>query len=142
MLAPLGYLVVEADSGRAALRAVLRQTFAVILMDVRMPTLDGFETARLIRQRSQSEHTPCIFVTAFGQDEIETAAAYESGAVDFVFTPVDPNVLRAKVSAFADLFVQAQSCRPPSTRSPPSTRRCETARCARGRCCRTSPTGS
>jgi diguanylate cyclase (GGDEF)-like protein/PAS domain S-box-containing protein len=108
MLAPLGLTVVEAASGRAALRAVLRQTFAVILMDVRMPTLDGYETAKLIRQRSESELTPIIFLTAFGRDETETASAYASGAVDFIFTPIVPEVLRAKVSAFVDLFVQAQ----------------------------------
>jgi CheY-like chemotaxis protein len=69
MLAPLGHAVVEADSGRAALRAVISQTFAVILMDVRMPMLDGYETAKLIRQRSQSELTPFIFITAFGGNE-------------------------------------------------------------------------
>jgi diguanylate cyclase (GGDEF)-like protein/PAS domain S-box-containing protein len=108
MLAPLGHAVVEADSGRAALRAVMSQTFAVILMDVRMPTLDGYETAKLIRQRSQSELTPFIFITAFGGNETETAAAYASGAVDFIFTPILPEVLQAKVSAFVNLFVQAQ----------------------------------
>jgi len=108
MLAPLGYSVVEADSGRAALRAVLRQTFAVILMDVRMPTLDGYETAKLIRQRSESARTPIIFVTAFGRDETETAEAYASGAVDFIFTPIVREVLQAKVSAFVDLFVKSE----------------------------------
>ena len=108
MLAPLGHRVVEVDSGREALRAVLRGTFAVILMDVRMPTLDGYETAKLIRQRPQSELTPIIFVTAFGGDEAETATAYASGAVDFIFTPILPDVLRAKVSAFVDLFVQSE----------------------------------
>jgi diguanylate cyclase (GGDEF)-like protein/PAS domain S-box-containing protein len=108
MLAPLGHAVIEADSGRAALRAVMRQTFAMILMDVRMPTLDGYETAKLIRQRSQSELTPIIFVTAFGRDETETATAYASGAVDFIFAPVLPDALRAKVSAFVDLFVHSQ----------------------------------
>jgi diguanylate cyclase (GGDEF)-like protein/PAS domain S-box-containing protein len=108
MLAPLGYNVIEADSGRAALRAVLRQSFAMILMDVRMPTMDGYETAKLIRQGSQSALTPIIFVTAFGRDETETATAYASGAVDFIFTPILPDVLRAKVSAFVELFVQSQ----------------------------------
>ena len=108
MLAPLGHDVVEADSGRAALRAVLRETFALILMDVRMPTMDGYETAKLIRQRRQSALTPIIFVTAFGRDETETAAAYASGAVDFIFTPIRPEVLRAKVSVFVDLFVQSR----------------------------------
>jgi diguanylate cyclase (GGDEF)-like protein/PAS domain S-box-containing protein len=108
MLAPLGHAVVEADSGRSSLRAVLRQPFAVILMDVRMPTLDGYETAKLMRGRSQSGRTPIIFITAFGGDDSETAAAYASGAVDFIFTPVNADVLRAKVSAFVDLFLQAQ----------------------------------
>ncbi len=108
MLAPLGHIVVEAESGRAALRAVLRQNFAVILMDVRMPTLDGYETATLIRQRQQSELTPIIFLTAYGRDETETATAYASGAVDFIFAPLLADVLRAKVSTFVDLFVQSQ----------------------------------
>jgi diguanylate cyclase (GGDEF)-like protein/PAS domain S-box-containing protein len=108
MLAPLGYRVVEVDSGREALRAVLRDRFAMILMDVRMPTLDGYETAKLIRQRPQSELTPIIFVTAFGCDEAETATAYASGAVDFIFTPILPDVLRAKVSAYVRLFVQSE----------------------------------
>ncbi len=107
MLAPLGVDVVEADSGRAALRAILRQTFAMVLMDVRMPTLDGYETAKLIRERSQSERTPIMFVTAFGSDEIETETAYAGGAVDFIFTPIVPEILRAKVAAFVGLFVQS-----------------------------------
>src|SRR5450755_5085686 len=71
MLAPLGHNVIEVDSGREALRAVLRRTFAIILMDVRMPTLDGYETAKLIRQRPQSEFTPIMFMTAFGGDGAE-----------------------------------------------------------------------
>src|ERR1022692_1231106 len=108
MLAPLGHSVIEVDSGREALRAVLRHSFALILMDVRMPTLDGYETAKLIRQRPQSELTPIIFVTAFGGEEAETVTAYASGAVDFIFTPILPEVLRAKVSAFVALFVQSQ----------------------------------
>ncbi len=108
MLAPLSVTVVEADSGRAALRAVLDQTFAVILMDVRMPTMDGYETATLIRQRRQSGHTPIIFCTAFGRDETETLTAYASGAVDFIFTPIHGDVLRAKVSAFVGLYLQSE----------------------------------
>jgi diguanylate cyclase (GGDEF)-like protein/PAS domain S-box-containing protein len=105
IIAPLGHSIVEADSGRAALRAVLHRNFALILMDVRMPTMDGYETAKLIRQRPDSALTPIIFVTAFGRDELETAEAYASGAVDFVFAPVLPDVLRAKVAVFVDLFV-------------------------------------
>jgi diguanylate cyclase (GGDEF)-like protein/PAS domain S-box-containing protein len=111
MLAPLGERVIEVESGREALRAVLRRTFALILMDVRMPDLDGFETANLIRQRPQSQLTPIIFITAFGCDEAETANAYASGAVDFIFTPILPDVLRAKVSGFVNLFLQSQQLR-------------------------------
>src|ERR1019366_5593568 len=108
ILDSLGVVVVEADSGEAALRAVLRQTFALILMDVRMPIMDGYETAKLIRQRLESSRTPIIFVTAHAREDTETLTAYASGAVDFIFTPVVPAVLRAKVSVFVDLFVQAQ----------------------------------
>jgi PAS domain S-box-containing protein len=108
MLDPLGHAVVEADSGRAALRAVADQSFAVILMDVVMPILDGYETAKLIRLRLESASTPIIFLTAYGRDETETASAYASGAVDFIFTPVLGDVLRAKVAAFIHLFVQSR----------------------------------
>jgi diguanylate cyclase (GGDEF)-like protein/PAS domain S-box-containing protein len=108
MLAPLGYPVIEVASGRAALGALASQTFALILMDVRMPTLNGFETAKLCRQQSRGGRTPIIFVTALGGEETEAASAYASGAVDFIFTPVLPDVLRAKVKAFVELFVQSQ----------------------------------
>jgi diguanylate cyclase (GGDEF)-like protein/PAS domain S-box-containing protein len=108
MLAPLGVVVVEANSGRAALRAILRQTFALILMDVRMPTMNGYETAGLIRQRRQTSRTPIMFVTAHGREDAEILTAYASGAVDFVFTPVVPDVLRAKVRVFVDLFLQSE----------------------------------
>jgi diguanylate cyclase (GGDEF)-like protein/PAS domain S-box-containing protein len=108
MLESLDVAVVEADSGRAALRAVYAQTFAVILMDVRMPDMDGYETADLIRQRPRSSATPIIFVTAHASAEIETVSAYTKGAVDFLFTPLVPAVLRAKVSVFVDLFVQSR----------------------------------
>jgi diguanylate cyclase (GGDEF)-like protein/PAS domain S-box-containing protein len=111
MLEPLDLIVVEAGSGRAALRACMGQNFALILMDVRMPKMGGYETAKLIRQRHASAQTPIIFVTSFGLDETETASAYASGAVDFVFAPVLPDVLRAKVSVFVALFVAAEEVR-------------------------------
>ena len=103
MLAPLGYRIVGADSESAALLAVEHERFAVIVMDARRPSLDGYEVAKLIRRQTGSELTPIIFLTAFGGDEIETATAYASGAVDFVFTPVLGGVLRAKVSTFVKL---------------------------------------
>ena len=94
--------------GLAALRCVMAQDFAVILLDVRMPIMDGFETAALIRQRRQSEMTPIIFITAYGSDEIVDTDLYAEGAVDFIFAPVPPNELRAKVSVFANLFIKAE----------------------------------
>jgi PAS domain S-box-containing protein len=108
VLSPLGFSIVEADSGLAALRCVMTEDFAVILLDVRMPTMDGFETAALIRQRRQSEMTPIIFITAFGSDEIVNTDGYDQGAVDFMFAPVAPDELRAKVSVFANLFIKAE----------------------------------
>ena len=106
---PLGHSVVEAASGEAALKAVTAQTFAVILMDVQMPEMGGYETARLIRMRKQSEHTPIIFVTAYARDEAEIPMAYESGAVDFIFAPIVPDVLRAKISVFVELFLKSHA---------------------------------
>ena len=108
MLAPLGYRIVGADSESAALRAVEHERFSVIVMDVRGPGVDGYEVAKLIRQQTGSELTPIIFLTAFGSDELETATAYASGAVDFVFTPVLAGVLRAKVSTFVTLVGRTQ----------------------------------
>jgi PAS domain S-box-containing protein len=108
ILSPLGYSIVEAESGREGLRAVMAQDFAVILMDIVMPSMDGFETAAAVRQRRQSAMTPIIFITAHGKDEILNADLYAEGAVDFIFAPVPPNELRAKVSVFANLFIQAE----------------------------------
>jgi two-component system sensor histidine kinase/response regulator len=109
VLLPLGYPIVEADSGLAALRCIMDRNFAVILLDVRMPGMDGFETAALIRERLQSEMTPIIFITSHGKDEIATTDLYAEGAVDFIFAPVPPQELRAKVSAFANLFSRAET---------------------------------
>jgi CheY-like chemotaxis protein len=103
VLEDLGQNVVRAYSGREALRHVLSQEFAVILLDVNMPGMDGFETAGLIRQRKNSEHVPIIFITAFG-DEMLAARGYSLGAVDYILAPVVPEVLRSKVSVFVDLF--------------------------------------
>lgn len=102
VLAELGQNVVKALSGEEALRLCLSTEFAVILLDVNMPGMDGFETASLIRRRRQSEHTPIIFVTAMSE-ETHAAEGYSLGAVDYVLAPVIPEVLRAKVSVFVDL---------------------------------------
>ena len=111
VLAPLGEVVVEASSGGDALRQLLRQEFAVILLDVRMPIMDGFETAQLIRQRPRSELTPIIFVTALDQAETDMGRGYDLGAVDFVFAPVVPAILRAKVGVFVELYRAQQELR-------------------------------
>src|SRR5919109_139265 len=81
-----------------------------ILVDVNMPEMDGFETAALIRERKRSEHTPIIFVTAFN-DEVQMATGYSLGAVDFISTPIDPDVLRTKVGVFVDLFQKTDTIR-------------------------------
>ncbi len=108
LLSPLGYRVVEADSGVAALRAAIAQDFAVILMDVRMPTMNGFETVRRLRQRRQAELTPIIFITAHGKEEMADLVAYATGAADFIFSPVPAAELQAKVSVFANLYLRAE----------------------------------
>jgi signal transduction histidine kinase len=99
----LRYTIVTARSGPEALRRVLLNDFAVILLDVNMPGMDGFETADLIRQRVRSADVPIIFVTAYQADEIGRLKAYERGAADLMFTPVIPQILRAKLSIFIAL---------------------------------------
>lgn len=102
-LAQLGQNVVKAQSGREALRLLLQRDFAVILLDVNMPGMDGFETASLIRQRPANKHTPIIFVTAFSTGDLDIYRGYALGAVDYLFTPVTPDVLRSKVVVFTEL---------------------------------------
>src|ERR687884_1601831 len=104
ILDEMGENLVKADSGRAALKALLEQEFAVILLDVQLPELDGFETATLIRQRDKSRDTPIIFLTALNQSEMHVYRGYELGAVDYIFKPLNADVLRAKVSVFVELF--------------------------------------
>ena len=96
--------VITAQSGKEALRLVLANEFAVILLDVSMPIMDGFETATLIRQRQSSEHIPIIFITALNNTDTHASRGYSLGAVDYIFAPVIPDILRAKVLVFIDLF--------------------------------------
>lgn len=107
ILESLGENIVIARSGEDALRHVLQRDFAVILLDVHMPGIDGFETASLIRQRKRSALTPIIFLSAFS-DEASMAQGYAQGGVDFILTPVVPEILRAKVRVFVDLFRMTQ----------------------------------
>ena len=95
--------IVVASSGKEALKRMLEMEFAVILLDVKMPEMDGFETAALIRGRKIFAHTPIIFVTAYAE-EMHTSEGYSLGAVDYILTPIVPEVLRTKVSVFVQLF--------------------------------------
>ena len=103
VLAPLGENLVPAHSGMEALRLLLKQDFAVIVLDVSMPGMDGFETASLLRQRKNSEMTPIIFISAINQSDIHLARGYSLGAVDYILAPIVPEILRAKVSFFIEL---------------------------------------
>jgi two-component system, sensor histidine kinase and response regulator len=96
--------VVPVGSGKDALRQILKTEFALILLDVRMPEMDGFETAALIRKLKRSRHTPIIFLTAAVEDTQAMFRGYEVGAVDYILKPVDPDVLKSKVAVFVDLF--------------------------------------
>lgn len=96
--------IMMATSGKEALRCLLNHEFAVILLDVNMPGMDGFETAYLIRQRKTSEHTPIIFVTGISDTETHVSRGYSLGAVDYILTPVLPEVLRTKVAVFVELY--------------------------------------
>ena len=100
--------LITARSGEAALRCLLDQDFAVILLDVRMPTMDGFETATLIRGRERSRHTPIIFLTGFESNTVNLFKGYSLGAVDYLVKPVVPEVLKAKVAVFVELFRKNQ----------------------------------
>jgi signal transduction histidine kinase/DNA-binding response OmpR family regulator len=103
VLEELGQNLVMATSGADALRELLVREFAVILLDVNMPDIDGIETAELIRQHSKTKHTPIIFVTAYA-DEMQTARGYALGAVDYILSPVVPEILRSKVRVFVELY--------------------------------------
>src|SRR5213593_623983 len=108
ILAELGQNIIKAASGREALECLLRQDFAVILLDVCMPEMDGFETAGLIRGRPRFEKTPIIFVTAYNTSDLDRLKGYGLGAVDYLFLPIIPEVLKAKVNAFVELAQQTK----------------------------------
>src|SRR5512143_856730 len=103
VLEPLGQILIEARSGEEALKATLQHDFAVILMDVQMPVMDGFATVQLLRQRERTRYTPVIFITAFG-DISHAARGYSLGAFDFITKPFDSDVIRARVGALTTLW--------------------------------------
>lgn len=107
VLSDLGQHLHFANSAKAALRKVLEEDFAVILLDVHMPDIDGFETAHLIRSREKSSYVPIIFMTALNKEEVDVNQGYEMGAVDYIFKPINPVILRSKVKVFVDLFTKS-----------------------------------
>jgi len=105
LLEPDGYRIVKATSGRQVLKILLSDLdFALILMDVQMPNLNGFETASLIYERERLRHIPIIFITAHNYEEEQIFKAYRAGAVDYIYKPVNPDILKAKVAVFVDLY--------------------------------------
>jgi signal transduction histidine kinase/AmiR/NasT family two-component response regulator len=104
----LGQNIVKANSGREALRLLLDQDFAVILLDVHMPEMDGFETASLIRNRERSQNTPIIFLTAMHKGQGQVFKGYSLGAVDYIFKPFEPEILKAKVAVFIELYKKTE----------------------------------
>lgn len=105
ILEPDGYKFVKANSGRQALKILLTEfDFALILMDVKMPNLNGFETASLIYEREKLKHIPIVFITANNYGEENIFKGYRTGAVDYIYKPINPELLRAKVSVFVDLY--------------------------------------
>jgi signal transduction histidine kinase/DNA-binding response OmpR family regulator len=104
----LGHELVIAHSGEEALRRLLTEEFAVILLDLHMPGMDGYETAELIRSRRRTSRTPIVFLTAIFRDEAHVFQAYSAGAVDVVFKPVDPFILKSKVSVLVDLYLKTE----------------------------------
>jgi PAS domain S-box-containing protein len=108
ILEPLGERLVRAHSGDEALKCLLTEEFAVILLDVQMPGLNGFETAELIKSRERTRYVPIIFLTAISKDEAYVFRGYSVGAVDYMSKPFQPDVLRSKVSVFVDLYRKQQ----------------------------------
>jgi CheY-like chemotaxis protein len=98
VLGPLGYELVGARSGAEALEKLLLSEFAAIILDVQMPEMDGIEVARLVRQRERTRHVPIVFLTAISGEPKPLLAGYEAGAIDYLYKPYDPTVLRAKIS--------------------------------------------
>ena len=109
VLEGLGQNLIRAGSGEEALKHLLDRDFAVVLMDVQMPGMDGFETARYMREREKTRHTPIVFITAINKSEFHVSQGYSVGAVDYVFKPFQAEVLTAKVSTFVDLALKTEA---------------------------------
>lgn len=110
-LEPLGQRLVQARSGAEALQRLATEDFAAVLMDVQMPGLDGYQTARLLKAQERNRHVPLLFLTASQRDERQMLRGYAQGAVDYLLKPLDPDVLRAKVAVFVNLYQRQESLR-------------------------------
>ncbi len=107
--------IITATSGRQALREILKQKFALILLDVKMPDIDGFEVAKTISQKQETREIPIIFITAVDKTDLHRVKGYDIGAVDYLFKPIDPRILQAKVKVFVELYrsrlqIEEQNC--------------------------------
>ncbi len=111
LMADMGANIVTASSGDEALRLLLDRDFALILLDVQMPGMDGYETASLIRMRERTRHIPIIFITAYNRSEVNVSRGYELGAVDYLFKPIVPEIFRTKVTVFLDLHRKTEEVR-------------------------------
>ena len=115
LLAKPGLNIVEATGGNDALSLILEYDFALILLDVQMPDMDGFETAELIRGNEETKHIPIIFVTAISKDQKYVFKGYDKGAVDYLFKPLDPDILKSKVNIFLELYKQKEDLKKANT---------------------------
>src|SRR3989441_8502938 len=106
ILKSLNENLAKASSGSEALKYLLRNEVAVILLDVEMPDMDGFQTATLIREREKTKHTPIIFLTAISKSDVHVSQGYSLGGIDYIFKPFAPDVLKSKVAAFVEMFKQ------------------------------------
>jgi CheY-like chemotaxis protein len=106
-----GYTLGVAATGHQALELTLRDDYAVILMDVRMPGMDGFEVADLLRKRERTRHTPIVFISAFDQTVLQLKKGYVAGATDFIFSPVDEELLKLKVQTYVQIYLRNEALR-------------------------------
>jgi PAS domain S-box-containing protein len=128
LLEPLGHELVRANSGAEALRALLKDDYAVILLDVQMPEMNGFECAELIKTRERSKFTPIIFLTALNKEEQHVFQGYSVGAVDYMSKPIQPDILRSKVAVFVELFLKGEELRDKERKLQEAERRAMEAR--------------
>lgn len=105
------YAVTTVENGPQALEATLRDDYAVILLDVRLPGMDGFDVSQLLRKRERTRHTPIVFLSAYDKTPEQLRKGYASGATDFIFSPVDEEVLKLKVATYVEIYLRSDALR-------------------------------